>query len=215
MNAHFNHAALENARTAAAPMNAFERSARQAPRSATESAAALARLRDALDFAFAATPGGAEFARRMRAALAEAAAEDTLLTPAQREGSASRYQRHLVIADPQGRYAAAALVWLPGQASPVHGHQTWCGYAVLDGQLEETLYAWDDAAGCAVVSRTHAREAGAVSYVGAGLGGIHRLGNVGTRPAVSLHVYGVAGEHIASHVNRFIPVGNETALNGR
>lgn len=177
-----------------------------------EAAAALARLRSALDAAFATVPHSAapsesqsaDFARLMRAALTQAAAEDTLLTPAQCEGAANGYRRHLLIADPQGRYAAAALVWQPGQASPVHGHRTWCGYAVLDGALRETLYAWDEATEHAQPLRTQAREAGAVSYVRAGLNAIHRLANDGARPAVSLHVYGVAGEHIATGVNRLV-----------
>jgi predicted metal-dependent enzyme (double-stranded beta helix superfamily) len=174
--------------------------------------AGIARLRDALEAAFATLPEGAdpawapypEFARLLRAALAQAVADDALLTPAQREGAAGCYRRHLLIADPQHRYAAAALVWQPAQVSPVHGHHTWCGYAVLDGALQETLYDWDDAAGCAAPVRTQAREAGAVSFVRAGLRAIHRLGNVGARPAVSLHVYGVAGEQIATHVNRLV-----------
>ncbi len=177
-----------------------------------EAAAAVERLRTALDAAFASAPYGgassesqaAQFARLMRAALAQAAAEDTLLTPAQCEGAANCYRRHLLIADPQGRYAAAALVWQPGQASPVHGHHTWCGYAVLDGALRETLYTWDEAAEQARPLRTQAREAGAVSYVRAGLSAIHRLANEGARPAVSLHVYGVAGDHIATGVNRLV-----------
>ncbi|MGN6649430.1 cysteine dioxygenase [Trinickia sp.] len=179
----------------------------------TETAvAAVRRLRDALDEAFAAvSPGAAparsqcpEFARRVRAALAQAAAEETLLTSAQREGEVNSYRRHVLVADPQGRYAVAALVWQPGQASPVHAHHTWCGYAVLDGVLHETLYAWDDAADCAAPSRTRPRESGAVSYVRAGLNAIHRLGNDGSRPAVSLHVYGVSGERLPTHVNRLV-----------
>lgn len=185
-----------------------------------EAAAAIDRLRDALDAAFAAVPDGADpaeaqgaaFAQRMRNALAQAAAEEVLLTPEQSEGAANCYRRHLLIADPQGRYAAAALVWQPGQASPVHGHHTWCGYTVLEGVLQETLYEWDDATDCASALRTQARAAGAVSYVRAGLAAIHRLANTGTRPAVSLHVYGVQGERIATHVNRLVATAVEPSL---
>ncbi len=204
-------------------------SARASAALEAEAAAALARLTDALDMAFAAVPDGAdpanpanpadsqcaaEFARLMRAALSQAVAEDVLLTPAQREGAVNAYRRHLLIADRHGRYAAAALVWQPGQASPVHGHHTWCGYAVLEGMLSETLYACDETSGCAIPSRTRARAAGAVSYVRAGLTAVHRLVNTGTRPAVSLHVYGVAAEKIATHVNRLVSA-DLPALNGR
>lgn len=210
-----------SARSAAVPFNTSSVLGRRASANIrAEAAAAVERLRDALDAAFASIPNdtapcdiqNAEFARLMRRALAQAAAEEVLLTPEQCEGAANGYRRHLLIADPQGRYAVAALVWQPGQASPVHGHHTWCGYTVLDGVLLETLYEWDERAGCASAIRTQLREAGAVSYVRAGLAAIHRLAHAGALPAISLHVYGVQGECIATHVNHPVATAAEPAL---
>ncbi|MHA7206182.1 cysteine dioxygenase family protein, partial [Burkholderia pseudomallei] len=149
------------------------------------------------------------FARALRAALAEAAAAPGLLTPAQRESGAAGYRRHLLAADPAGRYAVVSLVWEPGQWSPVHGHHAWCGYAVLEGKLTEIVYRWSDAACCAIDARRRARPMGAVSYVCAGRDAIHRLGHAGAKtdaPAISLHVYGVAGEQVATHVNDVVAV---------
>ncbi|MGU7779568.1 cysteine dioxygenase [Burkholderia sp. PU8-34] len=150
-----------------------------------------------------------DFARRVRAALAEAHAAEQWLTDAERACDPQKYCRHLLAADPLGRYAIVALVWRPGQCSPVHGHQTWCGYTVLDGTLSETLYDWDAAAGLATEARRHPREAGAVSFVRAGAQGIHQLGHagaVGEKIAVSLHVYGVTGEQVATHINDIVRV---------
>lgn len=166
---------------------------------------ALATLCQELDAAFDATSTGPRrvFGERVRAALRRAIAAPDLLRPEQRAAEAQRYCRHLLAADPLHRYAIAALVWAPGQASPVHGHLTWCGYAVIEGTLEETLYRWDMDTQSAVPVRRHARPAGAVSCVEAGRGAIHQLGNpadAATR-AISLHVYGVAGAEIATHVN--------------
>lgn len=172
----------------------------------------LQRLCDALNAAFeqsadAVDPSQrAAFASSVRSALAEAAADPTLLSPAQREGSPDTYCRHLLAADPQGRYAIAALVWQPGQASPIHAHQTWCGYAVLEGILSETVYEWCDTQRCASETRIHPRASGAVSFVRAGRGGIHRLGNASDAVAVSLHIYGVEGSRIATHVNDLLEV---------
>lgn len=189
------------------------KAALQAPADATarpcQSArhAPLARLCDALDAIFDACAHFPEpsdstfFARSLRIALAQAAADPALLTPAQREGSAENYRRHLLAADPHGRYAIAALVWQPQQASPVHGHHTWCGYAVVDGTLSETVFEWNRAQHCASATRTQARKRGAVSFVRGGRSGIHQLGNRGGAPAVSLHIYGVSGAQIATHVN--------------
>ena len=168
---------------------------------------ALERLCRALDTAFdlnvdALDPSHrASFAKAVRAALAEAAADPALLTDAQRQGADNCYRRHLLAADPDGRYAIAALVWMPGQASPIHAHHTWCGYAVIDGTLTETVYDLDAATDCAVPVREQPREAGAVSFTRAGRAGIHRLGNDSDAPAISLHIYGVAGEQISTHVN--------------
>jgi predicted metal-dependent enzyme (double-stranded beta helix superfamily) len=165
----------------------------------------LERLCNALDAAFAQSADAADpsqraaFALSIRTALAEAAADPTLLAPAQREGSAESYRRHLLAADPHGRYAIAALVWMPGQASPVHAHRTWCGYAVLDGALSETVYEWNESQQRASETRSHPR---------ARYSGIHRLGNASDAPAVSLHIYGVEGSQIGTHVNDLLEVGD-------
>ncbi|HKT95762.1 MAG TPA: cysteine dioxygenase family protein [Paraburkholderia sp.] len=181
-------------------------------------AAAVARACAALDAAFDAcrtqgkpdTPADpsrcAAFAHGVRAALAEALADPALVTAVQREGSPEQYRRHLIAADPLGRYALASLVWQPGHASPIHAHHTWCGYAVLEGTLTETLYAWDEARQGADVVRTHPRAAGAVSFGGRGRTNIHRLSNGGTGTCVSLHVYGVSAQRIATHVNDIVPL---------
>ncbi|TDG25238.1 cysteine dioxygenase [Paraburkholderia silviterrae] len=183
---------------------------------ATEHAAAVARLCAALDAAFDACRRPSEpdaptdpsrhaaFAKGVRAALAQALADPALVTAAQREGSAEKYRRHLIAADPNGRYAIASLVWQPGHASPIHAHQTWCGYAVLEGTLTETLYRWDEARGGAQTVRSHPRAPGAISFGASGRANIHRLANDSTAPCISLHVYGVAGEQMATHVNDIV-----------
>ncbi|MDE1184598.1 cysteine dioxygenase family protein [Paraburkholderia sp.] len=172
------------------------------------------RLCAALDAAFDAASDSAfddpAFGAAVRAALAQAVADPALLTSAQREGAAATYRRHLLAADPRGRYAIASLVWMPGQASPVHAHHTWCGYAVIDGTLTESVYRWDDARQCADEIRSHPRTTGAVSFAPGGRDGVHRLMNVADADtgaaAVSLHIYGVSGEQIATHVNDVVAV---------
>ncbi|MDR5802390.1 cysteine dioxygenase family protein [Caballeronia sp. LP006] len=183
---------------------AFSRLSRprdQAPAS-LRGGSALNRLCDEIDAAFH-SADALSFGSRVRAALRRASSDTSLLRLDQRESGARGYRRHLLAADPLDRYAIAALVWEPGQASPVHGHRTWCGYAVIDGTLEETLYRWDAPSASAIETRHHAREAGDVSFVQAGRGAIHRLGNPAdaTARAISLHIYGVAGDEIATHVN--------------
>jgi predicted metal-dependent enzyme (double-stranded beta helix superfamily) len=175
---------------------------------------AIARLCATLDATFDACADAhdpsqfAFFARAVRAALAEAAADPALLTDDQREASATCYRRHLLAADPRGRYAIAALVWMPGQASPIHAHHTWCGYSVVSGALTETLYDWNEEPDCATPVREQPREAGAVSFTRAGRDCIHRLGNASDTVAVSLHIYGVSGDQIATHVNDVVRIAD-------
>jgi predicted metal-dependent enzyme (double-stranded beta helix superfamily) len=140
--------------------------------------------------------------RRVVATLARAAAEPDLFTPAQRIPSPDCYARHVVYGDPAGRFTILSLVWLPGQFSPPHAHQTWCAYAVCDNTLTETEYAFDRASMKALPLRTVERRAGYRTFGEAGLDQIHRLGNAGVLPAVSLHVYGVESGRIGTHVNR-------------
>jgi predicted metal-dependent enzyme (double-stranded beta helix superfamily) len=204
-----------SARAALSLAGADTRHLQARARQAVRPCAAIDRVCRSLDDAFheSARPAGsvdpsheAGFARAVRAALAEAIADDTLLNPAQREGSPDCYRRHLLAADPLGRYAIAALVWMPGQLSPVHAHHTWCGYAVIEGALTETVFEWSEAGQCASEVRTHPREGGAVSFTRAGRTGIHQLGNRSNARAVSLHVYGVPGEQISTHVNDLLRV---------
>jgi predicted metal-dependent enzyme (double-stranded beta helix superfamily) len=163
-------------------------------------ASAVAEL--AADIGSACEGSPALMERRMVAALARAAANADLFTPAQRIPSPACYARYVVYGDPAGRFTILSLVWMPGQFSPPHAHQTWCAYAVCDNTLTETEYAFDHATLKALPLRTVERRAGYCTFGEAGLDQIHRLGNAGVLPAVSLRVYGVESGRIGTHVNR-------------
>src|SRR5204863_6546142 len=45
------------------------------------------------------------------------------------------FARHLVHADPEGRFLVAAGVWLPQQSTPVHDHATWGVIAALTNRV--------------------------------------------------------------------------------
>jgi predicted metal-dependent enzyme (double-stranded beta helix superfamily) len=143
-------------------------------------------------------------AQRVIAALQKAAADRILLTADQQVACPDRYARHVLYADPQGRFTILALVWTSGQFSPVHAHHTWCAYAVHHGDLSETLFQFDNASEQAVPLRTETRRAGYGCFARSGLEQIHRLGNAGLEPAISIHVYGVDAAQVCSHVNRVL-----------
>jgi predicted metal-dependent enzyme (double-stranded beta helix superfamily) len=148
--------------------------------------------------------------RRVMAALRRAASQPGLLNAEHRRPSTESYARHVIYADPAGRFTILAIVWGPGQFSVPHAHHTWCAYALCDRPLRETLYAWNHAAERAEALRTEVRHPGYCCYADAGLDQIHRLGNPGAEPAVSIHVYGVERACIGTHVNR--PVETATSV---
>ncbi|SRR5712691_3326684 len=140
------------------------------------------------------------------AALQTAVAQAGLLTADQRLPQRGCYARHLMHSDPAGRFSIVAIVWGAGQFSPPHAHHTWCAYAVHENALDETLYAWDVASATAQPARAEVRSPGYGCFAYSGLDQIHRLGNSGSRPAISIHVYGVERERVATDVNRVVQV---------
>ncbi|MBB3899004.1 cysteine dioxygenase family protein [Roseococcus suduntuyensis] len=109
-----------------------------------------------------------------------------------------RYVRHLLHADPAGEYAVVALVWRPGQMSPVHAHRTWCALGVHQGVLSEHYYV---PGAPPRLDAVHLRRAGDVSHGPADPDLIHRLANCSAEVAVSIHVYGVPFEDFGDKVN--------------
>lgn len=137
-------------------------------------------------------------------ALAQAIKDPDLLSEGQRAARPDGYTRHVLHTDPRGRFTVVSLVWSAGQFSPVHGHHTWCGYGVVAGSLREEMYTWAPSRKVATVASIRDRNAGALSFAYAGLEEVHRLGNSGPERAVSVHVYGVDGPRVGSHVNRLV-----------
>jgi len=144
--------------------------------------------------------------KRIAAALQATAANPHFLTPGQRAGQAGCYARHIIASDPAGRFTLLSIVWNPGQFSPPHAHDAWCAYAVAENTLTETLFDFDAACRKAVPSAVSPRQPGYACFARAGLDQIHRLGNAGGVPAISIHVYGVEGSHVGTHVNRLMDV---------
>lgn len=155
----------------------------------------------ALDLSAAFRLGPEARGPRIVTALADAVHVPGLLDETQCRPDAHCYARHVIHADPEGRFTVLALAWGPGQRSPVHAHRTWCAFAVRQGVLAETLFAFDMPARDAVAKGTHERRPGYACFAPAGLERGHRLANTETSVAVSIHVYGVEAARITTDVN--------------
>ena len=136
-----------------------------------------------------------------QAALGEAIARPDWLPAERRRASHDHYARHLLYGDPAGRYSILAIVWDHGQMSPVHGHYCWCAVGVYQGLLAESYYREGAGGSGPVLVGSSRRPAGTLSF-DPPASGIHRIANESGAPAISLHVYGIAGERISTGVNR-------------
>ena len=129
--------------------------------------------------------------------LAVALARPAWLRPEHRIGDPKAYMRHLLYVDPADRFVITAITWLPGQASPVHGHQVWCMYGIAEGTLTEEQFSDSLQA-----VRTKSYEPGQLADTDLHGKVIHRVANRASKPLVSLHLYGVQPENLTTGINR-------------
>ncbi len=123
-----------------------------------------------------------------------------LLTEDQRAGDPTRYRQHLLHVADDGAFSLVALVWLPGQATPIHDHLSWCVVGVHQGEEAEVRYRLVDDA-YLVEDEHRSSPTGSVD----GLlppGDIHLVRNASTGTAISLHVYGADLRDTSSSIRR-------------
>ena len=123
------------------------------------------------------------------------------LTPAQRRGDPERYRSHVLHVEPDGSFSIVALVWLPGQETPIHDHVTWCVFGVVQGAEHEEVFVHDEEAGRLVPVGSAVNLPGDVGG-GAPPGDIHRVRNAGEGVAISIHIYGTDVARMGSSVRR-------------
>jgi predicted metal-dependent enzyme (double-stranded beta helix superfamily) len=140
-------------------------------------------------------------------------AHDSLLTPEQHLGDPERYRQHLLHAESDGSFSVVALVWLPGQCTPVHDHVSWCVTGVHQGEEHERRYRLLPAEAPGAGARLVATE-DVINRVGAVCGfappgDIHKVWNGGREKAISLHVYGADVSRLGSSVRRVYELPSE------
>jgi 3-mercaptopropionate dioxygenase len=166
-------------------------------------AAASKTLADLVGSVRAVTRGQVNWARAAALVAGELRAHlpaPEILTAEQRYGDPHGYRSYLLHAEYDGSFSVVALVWRPGQATPVHDHVTWCASGVIQGAEQEQQYrltgdGWLEECGSAV------NRVGDVSAL-APPGDIHLVRNAGDQVAISVHVYGTDVSRLASSVRR-------------
>jgi predicted metal-dependent enzyme (double-stranded beta helix superfamily) len=153
----------------------------------------------------AATSGHADWhetARLVEHALRRRMPTADVLTPEQRRGDPDGHRSHVLYTEPGGSFSIVALVWRPGQVTPIHDHVTWCVFGVVHGVEYEELFRLDEDQGVLVEAGANVNEPGDMSGF-APPGDIHRVRNVGEETAISIHVFGTDVSRIGSSVRRY------------
>jgi predicted metal-dependent enzyme (double-stranded beta helix superfamily) len=120
-----------------------------------------------------------------------------VLTPEQRLGSPDKATAHTLHVEPDGAFSITALVWRPGQSTPIHDHTTWCVFGVIQGLEHEDVYDAD----LNLIGQSDNLVGGVNGF--APPGDIHRVQNTGDEVAISIHVYGTDITRIGSSVRRY------------
>ncbi|MBP0465492.1 cysteine dioxygenase family protein [Roseomonas sp. PWR1] len=154
---------------------------------------------DAISSAIAA--GKASPAAGVAAAMAPFLGDPSLLAGRSCPSAPDTYVRHMIHDDAAGGWSLAALVWRPGHMSPMHAHRAWCAIGFYRGSLTEVGYRLPEGGGAPVPNHTALRRSGDTSHTGPDPGAIHRLVNIGSETAISLHVYGLPFDRLGTDLN--------------
>ena len=166
---------------------------------------ALRRFTDGMDRAVAASGEPGARAAAAASLLPDLLAHPEAIGPEHRVPAQDSYQQHVVHVHPEGCYSLVALVWRPGQATPIHDHRCWCVVGVLEGEEDEErfhLVAQDERPALVLTGNTR-QGAGSVSTLVPPQENIHRVSSAAaTGVTVSLHVYGDDIAKCGSSINQ-------------
>jgi predicted metal-dependent enzyme (double-stranded beta helix superfamily) len=181
-------------------------------RARTPTARGLTALATAVRVAVAKRTDWADTAELVASALKRHLPSPSILTAEQRTGDPDTYKSEVLHSEPDGSFSIVALVWRPGQVTPIHDHVTWCVFGVIQGLEWEELFELDEQGSCLVEAGHRVNETGEVSGF-APPGDIHRVRNAGDVTAISIHIYGTDVSRIGSSVRRYydLPVQPSTS----
>ena len=130
-------------------------------------------------------------------------AEDGWLAPEHQRAARDAYRQHLLHVSPSRRLSVVALVWLPGQVTPIHDHVSWCVVGVHQGEEREIQYERREEGERAwlVPQSSCTSSVGSVGALNPP-GDIHRVVNPGPGLAVSIHIYGADIRRLGSSIRR-------------
>jgi 3-mercaptopropionate dioxygenase len=115
-------------------------------------------------------------------------AQDDWLPPEHQRADPDAYCQHILHVSPCRRLSVVALVWLPGQKTPIHDHVSWCVVGVYRGIERETHYRLVDGRAKPVAEFTAGP--GHVEALVPPAENIHEVTAAGNGKTISIHIYG-------------------------
>jgi predicted metal-dependent enzyme (double-stranded beta helix superfamily) len=185
-------------------------------KTSTEIPTSISRLAGELDAIAGQGLAERSFVRAAEPALRRLLSERDFLPKEAKRPSSEGYARHFLYADPQDRFYIAAMVWDPGQGTPIHDHNgTWGMIGMVQGSLEVVNYFSESEVAPGEVSlrsdSPHFPSAGAEDCV-CGCADIHTVNNRADERAISVHIYA----HELNQYLVFEPIpGNEGRYEAR
>jgi len=103
-----------------------------------------------------------------------------------------RYVMYPLYVDPEKRFSVAAAVWNVGQATPVHGHDTWGVVGIYSGIEGETRYNKPlvEDVPLTVAEDGLKWRSGEVTICCTTDDDVHQVACIGDEPCIGIHVYG-------------------------
>lgn len=139
------------------------------------------------------TCAGHGAAAAARSALRGYVCDSRLLSAEHKQADPDNYRRHLLYAALDGSLSILALVWLPGQVTPIHGHTAWGALGVYEGHpfCENFDHCRDAHGGTSLRSKMKmCLHPGDLGTVRPGIDDLHRIGNDTRQRAITVHAYG-------------------------
>jgi predicted metal-dependent enzyme (double-stranded beta helix superfamily) len=130
--------------------------------------------------------------------------QDGWLSSRDQRPGVDSYRQHLLDVSPTRRLSVVALVWQPGQRTPIHDHIAWCIVGVYSGIEREVRYrlVQDDGEQCLLPMGSVDAYRGHVEALVAPAEDVHCVTAGGDQKAISIHVYGVDIERRGTSIYR-------------
>jgi predicted metal-dependent enzyme (double-stranded beta helix superfamily) len=130
--------------------------------------------------------------------------QDGWLSARDQRPGIDNYRQHLLHVSPTRRLSVVALVWQPGQRTPIHDHIAWCVVGVYRGVEREVRYRLVDDEGepCLLPTGTVEAYPGHVEALVGAREDIHSVTAGGTETTISIHVYGADIEERSTSIYR-------------